>query len=174
MTATRTKTLSVVRDSFYSRVDVEYLRQTYTRPSLRRPRHFFLPPPTASFAIISGNSGKHCSLGSFACFASQCSTRCLDLAVTMKVWRQLWQMCAAASYACFARLSLLVADFTPAASLRSFSFFLSWICFLFIVAAGGSVRATKTQCCFRFSSREAFHFFFFWHHRLSRFGDCSA
>jgi hypothetical protein len=56
---------------------------------------------------------------------------------------------------------LLVADFTPAASLRSFSFFLSWICFLFIVAAGGSVRATKTQCCFRFSSREAFHFFFF-------------
>jgi hypothetical protein len=44
-------------------------------------------------------------------------------------------MYALASFACFAKLSLLVADFTPAPSFLSFSFFFSWICFLFIPGA---------------------------------------
>jgi len=72
---------------------------------------------------------------------SQCSMSCLDLEVTMKVWRHDWQMYALASFACFAKLSLLVADFTPAPSFLSFSFFFSWICFLFIAG----VRKTSVR-----------------------------
>ena len=122
--AARENHLRVVRDT-HSRVENRSRRQPWDAPDARTKVRSLLPS-TRSFARKHIRQlGEALLAWKLECLASQCSISCLLFEVTMKVCRQLWQTYALASFACFAKLSLLVADFTPAASFLSFSFFLS-------------------------------------------------
>ena len=171
-TATRENSIVIVSRAPAVAPRREYLRQP-TRSSLRRPRRgggACLPPRLRSRRSPEPREARSSSRA--PCVGPRLAELGLGV-VTGTLAGQLWRLCASASVACFARDSLLVADFTDPQRLALALLELDLL--LVHRRGGGGARATKTQCCFRalrLATRRCT--FFFGITRLSRFGDCSA